>query len=177
MIQQEAETRKGKLAFDILIDEWGTSGRRRPTIQDLINILQSIKHYRAVEYLFVEVLQQDPPVPDPAEILSQEIFVFISGSAEPTPVDAPNNAVITQKTSLVHVPFSILKALTKKFSTVLGAGAFGTVFLGELSEKGVKDELVMAFYHKIRLPQREKFAVKLLHMDDHVSVFCKTGFA
>ena len=36
----------GKLAMDILLEEWGTSGRRRPTIRDLTSLCQDLELLR-----------------------------------------------------------------------------------------------------------------------------------
>lgn len=42
--------------FEVLVEEWGTSGKKRPTMGDLVAILQVAKLYRAVDYLTVTVL-------------------------------------------------------------------------------------------------------------------------
>ena len=41
----------GKLAMDVLLDEWGTSGRKRPTIRTLLNLCQQLELYRAADFL------------------------------------------------------------------------------------------------------------------------------
>ncbi|KAK7041543.1 hypothetical protein SK128_019004, partial [Halocaridina rubra] len=46
--------RKG---FEVLIEEWGTSGRKRPTVQDLVYLLQRAKLYRAMDYITVSVMK------------------------------------------------------------------------------------------------------------------------
>lgn len=43
--------------FEVLLEEWGTSGRQRPTVQDLVALLQINKLYRAMDYLTVTVMQ------------------------------------------------------------------------------------------------------------------------
>ncbi|XP_063878867.1 interleukin-1 receptor-associated kinase 4-like [Scylla paramamosain] len=43
--------------FEVLVEEWGTSGRKRPTVSDLVSILQVAKLYRAMDYLIVTVLK------------------------------------------------------------------------------------------------------------------------
>lgn len=42
--------------FEVLIEEWGTSGKKRPTVGDLVALLQLAKLYRAMDYLTVTVL-------------------------------------------------------------------------------------------------------------------------
>ncbi|XP_066981990.1 interleukin-1 receptor-associated kinase 4-like isoform X2 [Macrobrachium rosenbergii] len=49
-------SRSGREGFQVLLEEWGTSGRQRPTVQDLINLLQKTKLYRALDYLTVNVM-------------------------------------------------------------------------------------------------------------------------
>ncbi|KAK3866155.1 hypothetical protein Pcinc_028293 [Petrolisthes cinctipes] len=43
--------------FQVLMEEWGTSGRQRPTVADLLAILQLSKLYRAMDYLTVNVMK------------------------------------------------------------------------------------------------------------------------
>ncbi|XP_068251024.1 interleukin-1 receptor-associated kinase 4-like [Palaemon carinicauda] len=49
-------SRSGREGFQVLLEEWGTSGRQRPTVQDLVNLLQKTKLYRALDYLTVNVM-------------------------------------------------------------------------------------------------------------------------
>lgn len=55
MVSEEC-ARDKREGFEVLMEEWGTSGRKRPTIGDLIAILQLAKLYRAMDYLTVTVL-------------------------------------------------------------------------------------------------------------------------
>lgn len=69
----------------ILFEEWGTSGRVRPTLGHLLQLLVRIEFYRAADYIAVEILSESPPqrpqhgpaaVIDtaiPAEVLKREI--------------------------------------------------------------------------------------------------------
>jgi len=57
---ETAQTQVGKNAVDILLDEWGTSGRKRPTIQDLANVLRSDETFnRALYMIATEILGFD----------------------------------------------------------------------------------------------------------------------
>ena len=44
-IQTIENVSSGKNAVDILLDEWGTSGRKRPTLQDLADILRTDEEF------------------------------------------------------------------------------------------------------------------------------------
>lgn len=50
-------SRDRREGFQVLMEEWGTSGRQRPTVADLLAILQISKLYRAMDYLTVNVLK------------------------------------------------------------------------------------------------------------------------
>lgn len=47
---------------EILLDEWGTSSKRRPKLSTLMKFLTKAELYRAAEYVAVELLKVDPPV-------------------------------------------------------------------------------------------------------------------
>ncbi|XP_069997408.1 uncharacterized protein [Penaeus vannamei] len=68
-IQLVAEecARDRREGFEVLLEEWGTSGRKRPTLQDLVNLLEQAKLYRAVDYLTVKVLNGEPQSRDQSE--------------------------------------------------------------------------------------------------------------
>jgi len=45
---------------EILFDEWGTSGRKRPTLNTLVHLLTQLKLYRAADYVAVNILGGAP---------------------------------------------------------------------------------------------------------------------
>jgi hypothetical protein len=47
LIEDEAK-RSGRAQFSILVDEWGSSGKNRPKIGDLIHLLQQVELFQAV---------------------------------------------------------------------------------------------------------------------------------
>lgn len=59
MIEEAAST--GRLPAHILFEEWGTSGRTRPTVAHLLNLLVEASLYRAADYLAVDILNESPP--------------------------------------------------------------------------------------------------------------------
>lgn len=57
MVEREAKANASKLtATEILFDEWGTSGRKRPTLQTLMDLLAELKLYRAADYISMNIL-------------------------------------------------------------------------------------------------------------------------
>ncbi|CAG9815637.1 unnamed protein product [Phaedon cochleariae] len=46
---------------EILFDEWGTSGRIRPTLGHLLHLLVKAKLFKAADYVAVEILRQPKP--------------------------------------------------------------------------------------------------------------------
>jgi hypothetical protein len=59
LIEEEAKRQK-KSAFDILIDEWGTSGKQRPTVCELVKLLAKLELYQAADYLSTDLLGEGP---------------------------------------------------------------------------------------------------------------------
>lgn len=50
-----------RLCTDILLEEWGTSGRVLPTLGHLLHLLVKAELFRAADYIAVELLKRDPP--------------------------------------------------------------------------------------------------------------------
>ena len=75
--------------------------------------------------------------------------------------------------SLPHISYSALEYITDNFNLnpvgqmgrKLGAGAFGTVFLGGPSEASPDDPLFVQIYRKLKIPLQSKVAVKRLHSE------------
>ena len=55
----------GKQGMDILLDEWGTSGRVRPTVSDLFRLCESLELYRASDFIIEDLLGGINPVGEP----------------------------------------------------------------------------------------------------------------
>lgn len=60
LIENESE-RSHRSCTEILLDEWGTSGRIRPALGHLLYLLIKAEVFRAADYIAVELLHQDPP--------------------------------------------------------------------------------------------------------------------
>ncbi|XP_071449817.1 interleukin-1 receptor-associated kinase 4-like [Hetaerina americana] len=46
---------------EILLDEWGCSGRKRPTLSLLLDLLVNASLFRAADYIAVDLLKEPPP--------------------------------------------------------------------------------------------------------------------
>lgn len=55
LIQNEASDKKS--CAEILLDEWGTSGRKRPTLEFLLDLLLKANLFRAADYILVDILK------------------------------------------------------------------------------------------------------------------------
>lgn len=45
----------------ILFDEWGTSGRKRATVSDLLSLLVKVELFRAADFVAMDILNAPPP--------------------------------------------------------------------------------------------------------------------
>ena len=64
----------GKLGMDILLDEWGTSGRVRPTVADLYLLCSSLELFRAADFLLEHLMGGQRP--------SRTFCLAVNGGAE-----------------------------------------------------------------------------------------------
>lgn len=54
---EEASSTGRRLPAQILFDEWGSSGRKRPNLGHLLDLLVQANLYRAADYLAVDILK------------------------------------------------------------------------------------------------------------------------
>lgn len=64
----------GKTGMDVLIDEWGTSGRVRPTVDDLYLLCESLELFRAADFILENMLGGDKPT----KVLSEQQTKLLS---------------------------------------------------------------------------------------------------
>lgn len=195
LIEDEAK-RQRKPAFEILVDEWGTSGKQRPTIQHLIEVLIKVELFQAADFLSEDLLGQGPverPERGPSAKISSSIEDTTSFSLTPTTMMRPTleaanehisdqfmqqkystaSTVVCEEfdTPLPHLSYAELEYLTDNFNLnpiaqngrKLGAGAFGTVFLGKLGANPHLDSFGVQIYQKLKLSLQTQIAVKRLH--------------
>eukprot|EP00088_Acartia_fossae_P004643 TRINITY_DN1199_c0_g1_i23.p1 TRINITY_DN1199_c0_g1~~TRINITY_DN1199_c0_g1_i23.p1 ORF type:complete len:496 (-),score=90.01 TRINITY_DN1199_c0_g1_i23:362-1849(-) len=77
----------GKNPMDILLDEWGTSGRQRPTIQDLANILRRDQLFaRALYCVATDILGLESADEIPHDVAPNELFNGLPWASSEPPV-------------------------------------------------------------------------------------------
>ncbi|KAK3921185.1 Interleukin-1 receptor-associated kinase 4 [Frankliniella fusca] len=99
MIEDAGEKQKRSCA-EIFLEEWGCSGRKRPTLADLLNLLKEAELYKAADYVAIKLLKESRPsrpsfgpaaeVLVPLELLNRKCVV-------PTAPPAPNPAAQFEK--------------------------------------------------------------------------------
>uniref|UniRef100_A0A0A9YJQ8 non-specific serine/threonine protein kinase n=1 Tax=Lygus hesperus TaxID=30085 RepID=A0A0A9YJQ8_LYGHE len=57
---EEGSVKGKRTCSEILLDEWGTSGRCRPRLRDLLDVLTKAQLFRAAEYVSIILLKQSP---------------------------------------------------------------------------------------------------------------------
>jgi len=55
--------------FEILLDEWGTMGRKRPTVRDVLDLCLQVEAYTAASYIQSDILKCDEAISPPSAIL------------------------------------------------------------------------------------------------------------
>lgn len=58
---ENASDKLQRSCTEILFDEWGTSGRIRPTLGHLLHLLKKAELFKAADYVAVSILNQEPP--------------------------------------------------------------------------------------------------------------------
>ncbi|XP_034255254.1 interleukin-1 receptor-associated kinase 4-like [Thrips palmi] len=76
---EEAGGRQNRSCAEIFLEEWGCSGRRRPTLADLLNLLTDLELYKAADFVAVELLKEPRPRRPESGPAAE---VFLSDSSE-----------------------------------------------------------------------------------------------
>ena len=125
---------------------------------------------------------EDGPAAPVTEIHAAEHIHRIQEATHPQLDNVDNNNVIQQEvvdveefdTTIPHLTYQELECITDNFNLVpvaekgrkLGAGAFGTVFLGELPRNtSPEDSSIVSIFQKMKLSLKEKVAVKRLNTE------------
>ncbi|XP_055381566.1 protein Tube [Condylostylus longicornis] len=61
LMVEKASRDQNRLSAEILLEEWGTSGRIRPNVGNLLDILVKAEIYRAADFVAVHFLNESPP--------------------------------------------------------------------------------------------------------------------
>ncbi|XP_014275275.1 interleukin-1 receptor-associated kinase 4 isoform X1 [Halyomorpha halys] len=147
LIEKTSENQK-RSSTEILLEEWGTSGRRRPHISDLLNVLVKAELYRAADYVSLQLLKQaipSRPTSGPAApvVIPEDILkpsappLSLWGSEcqkETTPLPKTNDGVMNSDEIVQQVSYKTLQYGTDDFSDEkkIGTGGFGSVYLCSL---------------------------------------------
>lgn len=54
---EEAGQKQTRTCAEIFLEEWGCSGRKRPTLADLLDLLKEAELFNAADYLAVDLLE------------------------------------------------------------------------------------------------------------------------
>lgn len=152
---------------DEILKTWSTTGRNRPRISDLVDLLKQAELHRAASIVEVDVLQQ---VPGDDEAIVEDLLDE-PDLGPPPPVPSEDcNADVTDDI-IKEAPrfrYDCLEQATGNFSNVpvseggskVGEGAFGVVYKGTLPNgtvvavKRMKQSLPEQFFAEVRLLQR-----------------------
>ncbi|CAG0889637.1 unnamed protein product [Cyprideis torosa] len=146
LVENEAR-RSGRLAGDILLDEWSCSGRIRPTLADVLDILTLCGCFTAADYLAVDLLgvaapkrpRQGPDAPvsvGPLSNVSDFMRTSTSSQHDSSCSLLSSSYVAPMDSPLLPLPFAVISAMTDNFSESrkIGSGSFGDVFLAYTSD-------------------------------------------
>ncbi len=64
-IIEDTAVRARKEPFEVLVDEWGTMGKKRATVGTLILLCLDVEAIRAASYLNEKILKRESPPPHP----------------------------------------------------------------------------------------------------------------
>ncbi|XP_037091300.1 interleukin-1 receptor-associated kinase 4-like [Pollicipes pollicipes] len=177
----EESARSGRSETDVLLDEWGTWGRRheRPTVDDLVMLLTELSLYRAADYINVNVLEGERRTASGQELERSPEEPELEPEPELGPEPGPEPPA-----DIRHFSFAYLEKITNEFDDRavaaggcrLGAGAYGTVYLGtcETAERLAVKRLV-ADVEAVRRQFRTE--VEVMSSFRHVNLLELLGFS
>ncbi|KAK6635053.1 hypothetical protein RUM44_000302 [Polyplax serrata] len=181
---QNAGEKQNKSCTEILLDEWGTSGKIRPNLKHLLDILIKAQFYRAAEYVAVDLLKEEPPKRP------------VAGPAAAVRLPAPTDEILSDSSlgNILHVPYAALLDVTNNFNETplskcvhndgvihfvghkLGSGAFGAVYYGEL-ENGKRVAVKKLSLQNVNLKNQFETEIKTLSEYRHVNLVQLLGFS
>lgn len=133
---ENAGTVQKRWCSEILLEEWGTSGRKRPNLSILLKLLTKADLYRAADYVAVELLKVAPPA-RPENELEDIPDLPTAPYWTPPATERFQEDFEIYDNRVQEVPYTVLSAATSDFdnSYRLGGGAWGTVYLGHVNSK------------------------------------------
>ncbi|XP_065219116.1 interleukin-1 receptor-associated kinase 4-like [Planococcus citri] len=199
LIEEAGQDIQQRSFTEILLSEWGTSGRERPTIRTLHKFLMKAQLIRAADYVSEKILEE-PPSKKPedttmSEVLNPETISRPKSFGELPTVECDNggqsgdisdsmqftvrenHSVEEQFTreeieNLNLVNFDIMKSCTNNFdsSTILGSGGFGTVYFGQLGDKKVAIKKLNIVERDTHLVKQFKNELMMLSQCSHPNI-------
>lgn len=95
-MKTHAESLRDRSPTLVLLDEWGTSGQKRPTVGDLLECLIRVPLFRAADYVATDILKEERPKrPEsgPAKWVDESILIDVKQiEAQLNRMDYPRTA-------------------------------------------------------------------------------------
>ena len=66
---------QGSSGFEILLEEWGTMGRKRPTVADVLDICKEIEAFAAASYMASEVLGLSESIGPDSRVMDTQVSI------------------------------------------------------------------------------------------------------
>lgn len=106
---QDAGEKQNRSCSEIFLEEWGCSGRKRPTLADLLTLLKKAELYKAADYVAIQLLKESRPsrpVCGPAADVLVPTEMLNGKSAAPTapPASNPNENYRSGWPEVANIP-------------------------------------------------------------------------
>ncbi|KAJ0178949.1 hypothetical protein K1T71_005724 [Dendrolimus kikuchii] len=100
LIKQHADD-TNRTCSDVLFDEWGTSGKIRPTVKTLLDVLVNAQIFRAADEVAIMLQEPIPKRPDagPARKISTSVTLLLNGLTMEENSDIKNTDITKRYTS------------------------------------------------------------------------------
>ncbi|XP_035701706.1 interleukin-1 receptor-associated kinase 4 isoform X2 [Folsomia candida] len=190
----ERHARKtGAYGGEILLDEWSTSGKNRPTAETLLHLLIQCNLFRAADYVATEILGEEPPQrpdngpaarvkPDCEENTMTDLAASggADGSADRLQdvLERLNNHDSSQG-NLIPFHIAVIEAVTKNFHQefCIGHGAFGTVYKMDLTRNG-GPMLAIKLLNPVCSVVEDQFLTEIRVLSEyrHENLLCLIGY-
>ncbi|ODM92712.1 Interleukin-1 receptor-associated kinase 4 [Orchesella cincta] len=182
----------GKSCGEILIDEWSTSGKVRPTADILFKLLTKCQLYRAADFVATEVLNVDAPVRPTAgpaariPTLTEEIGNIPTASTI-LETDEMNSNVREllellnnqdpESGNLINFNAAAIETATRNFDEAfkIGSGAFGEVYKLDLATNGGLALAVKALHPSSSMVE-DQFLTEIRALSRHENLVPLIGF-
>ncbi|CAB3366677.1 Hypothetical predicted protein [Cloeon dipterum] len=170
IIEREARAKPELRAAEILFEEWGTSGRKRPTLQNLMDTLAQLQLYRAADFVSMNILGGAPvkrlEINLPHEI--QDVLHDYE-KAETLPIEANPEQ---PECELVTIPYEELEDFCgwnyreQGKEQCIGVGAFACVFKASIPAINNGEAVAVKRFHSGNVNAPRQFEKELSALRD-----------